>query len=127
MSVGFGPKLPIAVSKAEGCIAGNQTLAENVKQNLKNLLLTSPGERVMIPDFGVGIRSFLFQNESTEVLSELENRIAMQVNEFMPTVFLKDLNVSFNDHVLNIGIVYGINGILSDDVLNLSLDVNSTQ
>ena len=127
MSIGFGPKLPIAVSKAEGCIAGNQTLAENVKQNLKNLLLTSPGERVMIPDFGVGIRSFLFQNESTEVLSELENRIAMQVNEFMPTVFLKDLNVSFNDHVLNIGIVYGINGILSDDVLNLSLDVNSTQ
>ena len=127
MSVGFGPKLPIAVSTAEGCIAGNQTLAENVKQNLKNLLLTSPGERVMIPDFGVGIRSFLFQNESTEVLSELENRIAMQVNEFMPTVFLKDLNVSFNDHVLNIGIVYGINGILSDDVLNLSLDVNSTQ
>ena len=31
-----------------------------VRQNFKNLLLTIPGERMMDPDFGVGIQRFLF-------------------------------------------------------------------
>ena len=125
MSSGIGPKLPVVVSKSEGCIGPNITLAENTKQNLKNLLLTSPGERVMIPDFGVGIRNFLFENESNEVVAELQNRIASQVSTYMPMLTLVDLGVDIEEHVLNIRVVYGISGILSNDILDLSLDVNS--
>lgn len=125
MSAGISPKLPIVVSKAGGCVGPNTTLSENTKQNLKNLLLTSPGERVMIPDFGVGIRNYLFENESTEVVAELQNRIATQVETYMPMIVLVDLNVSIQEHVLNIRVVYGISGVLSSDVLDLSLDVNS--
>ena len=33
-----------------------------VKQNLKNILLTIPGERAMDPDFGVGVSTYLFEN-----------------------------------------------------------------
>ena len=127
MSSGIGPKLPVVVSKSEGCIGPNITLSENTKQNLKNLLLTSPGERVMIPDFGVGIRNFLFENESNEVIARLQNRIANQIDTYMPMITLVDLGVYIEEHVLNIKLIYGISGLLSNDVLDLSLDVNSVR
>ena len=37
------------------------TTKEQVKSNLINLLLTTPGERLMNPTFGVGIRNLLFE------------------------------------------------------------------
>ena len=52
MPVGISPKLPLAVSAPDGYRL-TKTPAEAVKQNFKNLILTSPGERVMIPEFGV--------------------------------------------------------------------------
>jgi hypothetical protein len=36
--------------------------AEMVRAQLSQILLTSPGERVMLPGFGVDIDSFLFEN-----------------------------------------------------------------
>jgi phage baseplate assembly protein W len=125
MSVGFGPKVPLNVSKAENGLALTKTLAENTKQNLKNIILTSPGERVMIPDFGVGMRKFLFRNDSPEVYSELRSRIVSQIETYLPAVMIKDLNVFSEGQVLNIRLTYFIDGILSDDILNLSLDLNS--
>ena len=64
----LGVKLPITKDSIHG-----YTMIDNfhslIRQNLKMLILTNPGERVMIPDFGVGIQSYLFQNfsESTYV------------------------------------------------------------
>ena len=37
------------------------TTKEQVKSNLINLILTSPGERIMNPDFGIGIRDLIFE------------------------------------------------------------------
>ena len=50
---------------------GTQTLKEQVKNNLINLLLTEPGERVNEPNFGVGLKNLLFeQNPDIETLKE---------------------------------------------------------
>ena len=123
--VGFGPRLPIGISRSEG-FALTRTLAENVKQNLKNLILTSPGERVMVPQFGVGIRNFLFQNVDSTLTGRVESAIVNQIELFMPALEIINLDVSvIEDHVLHIELRYSISGILSDDVLNLSIDANS--
>ena len=60
---GIGPKLPLN-QMTEGGFDLTKTIAENVQQNLKNLILTNPGERIMNPDFGVGLRNYLFENAS---------------------------------------------------------------
>jgi|9_EtaG_2_1085328.scaffolds.fasta_scaffold14486_2 hypothetical protein len=123
--VGFGPKLPVGVSRSEG-FALTKTLAENVKQNLKNLILTSPGERVMIPEFGVGIRNFLFENIDSTLTGRVESAIVNQIEIFMPALEIINLDISvIEDHVLHIELRYSVSGILSDDVLNLSIDANS--
>ena len=127
MSIGFGPKIPVSVSKAENGLSLTRNLAENTKQNIKNVILTSPGERVMIPDFGVGIRRFLFENDTPEASAELRSRILTQLATYMPSVVVKELEVFTVEQVLNIKLVYFISGILSNDVLDLSLDLNSVR
>ena len=39
---------------------GTQTVKEQVKTNLINLLLTEPGERLYTPNYGVGLKGLLF-------------------------------------------------------------------
>ena len=64
---GYSPKLPLAYdSTQDGNYALNKTLIDTIRQNLKMLLLTNPGERIMMPNFGVGIRTYLF-SEDTEL------------------------------------------------------------
>lgn len=53
--------LPLKYSSIDG-FEMNKDLKSLFRQNLKMLILTDPGERVMQPDFGVGMRRYLFQN-----------------------------------------------------------------
>ena len=53
---GISPKLPISKNKEDGYTL-TKTYLESTQQNLKNLLLTVPGERMMDPDFGVGMKN----------------------------------------------------------------------
>ena len=41
---------------------GTKTVKEQVKSNLINVLLTEPGERINIPNFGVGLKNLLFES-----------------------------------------------------------------
>lgn len=123
--VGFGPKIPVGVNRSEGFML-TKTLAENTKQNLKNLILTSPGERVMIPEFGVGIRNFLFENADSSLTNRVEARIVNQIETYMPALNILDLEVRISDaHLLSVKLRYSLSGLLSSDVLNLTVDANS--
>ena len=61
---GISPKLPLIVDDLDGHYGLTKTIREAVKQNFKNLILTSPGERVMDQQFGVGLRSYFFDHRS---------------------------------------------------------------
>lgn len=79
------------------------------RQNFKMLLLTAPGERIMDTNFGVGIRSYLFEmsNEDTKIL--MANKIESQVAEYMP--YIKITSITFpttKDSILHIRIKYSI-------------------
>ena len=60
---GITPHLPLVVDGING-IKLIQDYKDLVKQNLKNLLLTIPGERIMDVDFGVGLRKYLFEMDN---------------------------------------------------------------
>ena len=56
------------------------TTKEQLKSNMLNVLLTEPGERVYKPNFGVGLRNYLFENFTD--IESLESRIQNQVDLF---------------------------------------------
>jgi len=91
---GVTPQLPLNVDSIDGHYKLIKSYKNTVRQNFKNLILTSPGERMMDPEFGVGIRNFLFENASAELTSQIEARIYEQVEIYLP--FVEVTNVSFN-------------------------------
>ena len=62
---GYSPQIPLALDSKNGC-ALTRKIIEVAKQNLKMLVLTNPSERVMVPDFGVGIRKMLFEQQTPD-------------------------------------------------------------
>jgi len=52
------------------------------RAQVSQILLTAPGERVMLPDFGVDIDRFLFEQITPEVLKELRDEILGQIAEY---------------------------------------------
>ena len=63
-------------------------------QNLKMLVLTAPGERIMLPDFGVGLRNYLFEQNTSSTYSVIDAKIREQVKFYMP--FVEVVDVKFN-------------------------------
>ena len=101
---------------------GTQTLKEQVKANLINVLLTVPGERVMEPEFGVGIKSYLFEQNIN--LEDLKNNINDQINFYIPEISLSDVIVDFieGEHLLFIKIIYNIKADNSVDAIQLNFN-----
>jgi|14_taG_2_1085336.scaffolds.fasta_scaffold04485_2 phage baseplate assembly protein W len=125
---GIGPKLPIRFTK-ESSPLNTQTITENTKQNMKNLLLTSPGERIMDINFGVGLRRFLFENNTPTARVRLESRIYEQVDRYMSFVNITELEIVYSDdnpNLIDIKMRYDIKNIASDEILSLSLDPKIT-
>ena len=58
------------------------TVMEQAKSNLVNLLLTVPGERVNLPNFGVGLKRLLFENQIDSNI--IESQIKEQSKYYIP-------------------------------------------
>ena len=88
---GLSPKLPLSVDKIDG-YALTKNFKQVAQQNLKMVILTAPGERVMDPNFGVGLRSFLFENASDTTFSLMEERIREQTRIYVPYITIQSIN-----------------------------------
>mgnify|MGYP005828049653 FL=1 len=74
---GLGPRLPLTLDSDGGHIL-LKTLKDLARQNLKMIVLTDPGERMMDPTFGVGVRRLLFENQNSDT-SVITSRIKSQI------------------------------------------------
>ena len=116
-------KLPITRDTADGfkMIRDFQTL---VRQNFKMLILTAPGERVMEPEFGVGLRNFLFENFNNSVFVDIESEIKAQAAIFLPVINITEINFDTSNpdaNVLGIQIVYSLPDVGITDLLEFTI------
>lgn len=117
MSIGFQPQIPLSLDSEDG-FAMIKDLKSNIRQNLKMLLLTNPGERIMIPRFGVGMRRYLFEVKGDDVYAQIDSRIREQVSIFLPYLQIKRIKFSSdNDNKISLTIFYSVPRISLNDVL----------
>jgi len=93
MAEGLSVALPLRIDPIDGAYGLNRTLTQVAAQNLRMVILTSPGERIMFPDFGVGIRRYLFEQNTTSTLGVIRSRIEQQVSTYLPYIRILDLSV----------------------------------
>jgi len=109
MAFGISPVIPLQRDDTDGFYSLTKTLAENVQQNFKNLVLTAPGERVMIPEFGVGLRNYLFENNELGTQAEIAEKINEQTNIYMPFVTIEDIEFyEESDQIMAIQVYYSV-------------------
>jgi phage baseplate assembly protein W len=125
---GFSPKLPLTVDSDDG-YALTKTLKEVARQNFKNLVLTSPGERIMDPEFGVGIRHYLFENNNVSTQGKIEARIKNQTQKYLPYINVElvefsnvDTNPNVSENFLGVKIFYSIQKLAVSDVLEIPIN-----
>ena len=123
MPRGFSPKLPVHRNSSDG-YALTKTYEEMVKQNFKHLLLTCPGERMMDPEFGVGIRQFLFENFESDVYTRIDQRIREQTSIYLPVVLIRSIEFgrrTEDENLLALRLEYTIPDIAVRDLLEFTI------
>ena len=88
--MGYDAKLPLTKHAGSGWESVN-TAAGIVRQDLTILLMTAPGERIMNPDFGVGLRRFLFEPMIRPTFGAIEDRIKSQVKKYLPFITIQNI------------------------------------
>ena len=104
----------------EGTWTPSYTIKEQAKTNIFNVLLTEKGERVYMPEFGVGLKQVLFENNVDA--QEIKDRIINQVNFYVPEIEVINLDVNVNEHLLQITLTYAL--ILSGDLDAIEVNIN---
>jgi hypothetical protein len=85
--------LPLSLGDADGPYFTHNDMEAVATQNLKMIVLTSPGERVMDSNFGVGIRSYLFEQATPFLEKQIKERVSSQVTTYLPFVKLLKIDI----------------------------------
>ena len=118
----FGVKLPLTRDSADG-FTSLKMIQDTVRQNLKMLILTNPGEKIMDVNYGVGIKAFLFSSRYNFTKSEIEQKIRDQIKFYMPAVLIRkiDFNIQQDQQTLSLSIFYDIPDIGTKDLIQIVL------
>jgi len=98
----YGITLPIR--RGNGTMF-NQSFSsfEAAKSNLRNLLLTNKGERILQPEFGTGLQELLFEQLTDGMLEEkIETAITDSVNFWLPYIDIEEIEVDMTDEMKDI-------------------------
>lgn len=81
--------------------------ADHVRDLIEQLLFTTPGERVMRPDFGVGLLDLVFEPNSPELAAALQVSAEAALTRWLGDLIKVDtLVVTAEDATLRIEIAY---------------------
>ena len=123
----YAPKFPLR-KRTKGSFENIETTKELVRFHLTNLLLTNPGEKISDPDYGVGIRNFLFENSSDSILSDIEDAIEEGIEQYVYYINLNDVRVTSSpeENKLNITISYALPNDTENQILEIALNIGQT-
>ena len=102
----------------------NYQTRDAIKNNLVNYLLTNPGERPLNPEFGAGLRNFIFNAINSDNFKFLKEDIQNKVAANFSNVNLNEVTVSRtntnNEIIVNITYSIPNTGINDELILNFN-------
>jgi phage baseplate assembly protein W len=76
-----------------------------IKNSLNNLFTTTPGEKILNPEFGMELRKYLFEPATIEVAERIRSDIYIQVGKFEPRVKINNVQITVFEDVGEFDIV----------------------
>ena len=79
----------------------SKTLLQQTKSNLRNLLLTTKGERVFQPDFGSDLTRLIFEQYTPDLEDRIEVAITDAIERWLPYVIVNEIIVRSDERNQN--------------------------
>lgn len=70
-----------------------QSGVDQVKSDLLVLLLTEPGERVMLPEFGTPLRKYFFEPNDSAIIDNVKKTISDAISLWEPRIAVQNIDV----------------------------------
>jgi phage baseplate assembly protein W len=107
------------------------TIPEQAKENFKTLLLTTPGERYMLPEYGCGLLSMIFEPADEQFALNISDTIYGAVNTWLPYITITTLDVHTAadtpslENIVEISIEFNVQNF-STEKIKIFVDENGT-
>jgi uncharacterized protein len=92
--LGVGWNYPVGQRAGHTAVAQYE---EDIRQAIRIILLTNPGERVMRPTFGAGLNDFLFEPVTPSTMTALETRVREALIDDEPRIDVNTVTVTADD------------------------------
>jgi len=112
MTAPNGPHLsfPFRIA-ADGRSAQVQTLEEHVRDEVIQLILTNPGERADLPEFGGGVRRLVFEGAGLTTSAMAKAMLSQALSRWLAQrVTVEQLDVTAVSETLTVDLVYRVAG-----------------
>ena len=105
--IGSGWPMPPAPDPRTGSMAKIEG-PDRVRQSIQIILETEPGERIMRPTFGCGLRRFLMKPNTTATRALIQRDVQTALTQWEPRIRLQSVSVEPGDDpaLVLIGIMY---------------------
>ena len=99
---------------------------DQIKSNIKNLLLTKRGERILQPQFGSGLQSLLFEPNIDDLEGRIEDTINDSLKQWLPYVTADEINIESTDELrdnnkINVSIKFKIGDDINLETLTFTV------
>ena len=98
------------------------TVREQVKENLKTLLLTRIGERYMQPNFGTNLLNIIFEPNTDQIKEEIQDALIDPINRWLPYIIIEESKIVTAEedptlpHQIAISLTYSIQNFSTDSI-----------
>jgi len=117
MATGFG--FPFAVSP-DGAIVPDPDDGVDLRGKIIQVLFTSPGERVNVPEFGCGLFNLVFDPSNTVLSAATEFTIGAALTRWLgDQLVVNAVNVTAGDEVVTVEVAFVDRKDLSRQAVNI--------
>jgi uncharacterized protein len=115
-------RYPIAIDGSAGRLAEETDYARHIDQLIRQVLFTSPGERVNRSDYGCGIRRMVFAPNGEVQAALAQVTIYESLRRWLdPVITVTDVKAKATNEILTIQIVYVLKARGERHYLNLEV------
>jgi len=126
----FGPKWPLKKGN-EDAFEMYDDVKDQISFYLRCVLLTSPGENISDPGYGVGLRRFLFEQNITSTRESIRSSVSNQISRYLPYLDIQEIEVDalsadIDSNTMSLRITYYIPSDINQQVFELDLNPDTT-
>jgi phage baseplate assembly protein W len=84
-------------------------LTDQIRDSIKQVLLTNPGERLNQPDFGVGIQQYVFEPNSSASRAAIQDTVQQALNHWLGNIIdVEEVDVMWEESSITVAVRYKV-------------------